>query len=168
MGLKDEFEQSLELQNTKIKALAKTLSTVWNNQVSLEKSINLLEEEFCVLGRITIPKINEILLAIDSEDLITEETINTVFLSWNKFRQRSDFKQHFVPWFLGKPLEELPPPPKEEAKEEEPSDAPSQEAEGATEFGGDYDEGQNSSFGDPADPKEQSESTEESSQTTMP
>jgi len=135
----------LELQSAKVKALAKTVGTVWNNQVSISNSIDRLEEEFCVLGRLVIPKMNEILIALGSEDLITEEVINGVFLTWNEFKKRPDFKKHFVPWFLGTPLRDLP----EVKEEEEIPDAPA-EGEGAEVFGGDYGEGQTSDVGNEA------------------
>lgn len=139
----------LDLQSAKVKALAKTVGTVWRNQVALSESIDRIEEEFCVLGRLTIPKMNEILIALGSEDLITEEMINGVFLTWNEFKQRPDFKQHFVPWFLGVPLNELPPPPEVKQEEENP-DTPAPEDGGAEVFGGDYGEGQTSTDGDEA------------------
>jgi hypothetical protein len=147
-GLQREFEDLLDLQNAKVKALAKTVGTVWHNQVALSESIDRIEEEFCVLGRLMIPKMNEILIALGSEDLITEEMINGVFLTWNEFKKRPDFKAHFVPWFLGVPLNELPPPP--EVKQEENPDTPAPEGEGAEVFGGDYGEGQTSTDGDEA------------------
>jgi len=144
-GLKGEFEELLELQSAKVRALAKTVGTVWQNQVKLSDSIDRLEEEFCVLGRLVIPKMNDILIALGSEDLITEEMINGVFLTWSEFKKRPDFKQHFVPWFLGVPLKDMP----EIKQVEENPDAPA-ESEGAEVFGGDYGEGQTGTVGDEA------------------
>lgn len=135
----------LELQNAKVRALAKTVGTVWQNQVAISESIDRLEEEFCVLGRLMIPKMNDILIALGSEDLITEETINGVFLTWSEFKKRPDFKKHFVPWFLGVPLQDMP----EVKQEEENPDAPA-ESEGAEVFGGNYGEGQTGTIGDEA------------------
>lgn len=136
----------LDLQSAKIKALAKTVGTVWNNQVSISESIDRLEEEFCVLGRLMIPKMNEILISLGSDDLITEEIINNVYLTWNEFKKRSDFKSYFVPWFLGVPIDEMP-----EVKQEEEKtlDAPA-ESKDAEVFGGDYGEGQANTIGDEA------------------
>lgn len=139
----------LALQSAKVKALAKTVGTVWRNQVALSESIDRVEEEFCVLGRLMIPKMNEILIALGSEDLVTEEMINGVFLTWNEFKQRPDFKQHFVQWFLGVPLNELPPPPEVKQEEEKP-DTPAPADGGAEVFGGDYGEGQTDNIGDEA------------------
>jgi hypothetical protein len=144
-GLKGEFEELLGLQSAKVRALAKTVGTVWQNQVKLNDSIDRLEEEFCVLGRLVIPKMNDILVALGSEDLITEETVNGVFLTWNEFRKRPDFKQHFVPWFLGVALEDMP----EIKQQEETLDAPA-ESGSAEVFGGDYGEGQTGTIGDEA------------------
>jgi hypothetical protein len=116
--------------------------------MSLQGAGDRVEEQFCVLGRLIIPKMNEILLMLNSEDLITEETINGTFLTWNEFKKRPDFKSHFVPWFLGRPLNELPPPPEPEAKEEITDEAPTLSSEDPIEFGGDYAEGKDSNIGD--------------------
>jgi len=145
-GLQREFEDLLDLQTAKVRALAKTTGTVWQNQVTLSESIDRVEEEFCVLGRLIIPKMNEILVTLGSEDLITEEMINGVFLTWHEFKKRPDFKGHFVPWFLGVPLNEMPPPP--ELKQEEKLDTPASTDEGAEVFGGDYGKGQTNNIGD--------------------
>ena len=168
-GLLGEFEKLLALQDAKVRALAKTTGTVWNNQVSLDEAINRVEEEFCVLGRLIIPKVNEILIASGSEDLITEEAINSVFAVWHEFKKRSDFKAHFVPWFMGVPLEDLPPPPITELVEEENIAAPApEEGEGAIEFGGDYGEGQTADRGDETTEEGQSEGDASSAPDAVP
>ena len=143
-GLQDEFEQLLGLQDTKLRALAKTITTIWNNQVALQRAGDQVEEMYCVMGRLLIPKMNEILIMLGSEDLITETTINGVFLTWHEFKKRPDFKAHFVPWFLGRDLSQLPPPSEPEAKEEMTDEAPALESGSPIEFGGDYAEGKDS------------------------
>jgi hypothetical protein len=127
--------------------LGKTVGTLYNNEIELAKSVDRVEEEFCVLGRLLIPKVNDILIALGSEDLITEEMINSVFLTWHEFKQRPDFKDHFVPWFLGVALDDLPPVP----KKEQPTDTPAQKGGDAEEFGGDYGEGEADNRRDEAD-----------------
>ena len=151
-GVLLDFEKSLALQDAKIRALGRTVGTLYNNEVELGNSTDRLEEEFCVLARLLIPKVNDILIALGSEDPITEEEINSVFLTWNEFKQRPDFKAHFVPWFLGVALEDLPPPPPPppppEVKEEKPADTPAPKGEGAEEFVGDYGQGETDDLGD--------------------
>jgi hypothetical protein len=142
----------------------KAVATIWQNQVELTKALDRVEEEFCVLGRLMIPKMNEILIALGSEDLITEESINGVFLLWNEFKKRSDFKSHFVPWFLGVPLGELPLPPPE--KKEGPADAPAPKDESAEEFGGDY--GEADDLRDAAAEEGESQSDEDSAENALP
>ena len=167
-GLQQEFENLLALQDAKIKTLAKTIQTIWNNQVELTKSIDRVEEEFCVLGRLVIPKMNEILIALGSEELITEEVINSVFLTWHEFKQRPDFKNHFVPWFLGVPLQELPPPPEIKEEVATPNDAPALEGGDADEFGGDYAEGKADDLGNETTEEGRPPSDEGSEEDALP
>lgn len=88
-------------------------------------------------------------------DYITEEELDAVFTDWNMFIARGDANQHMRHWVLGKPLEDLPPPP-EPKNEEPPSETPAaqegaeesagehqitqppESAQGVTVFGGDY------------------------------
>lgn len=149
--------------------MGRTVGTLYNNEVELGNSTDRLEEEFCVLARLLIPKVNDILIALGSEDVITEETINNVFLTWNEFKQRPDFKAHFVPWFLGVALEDLPPPPPPEVKEEkQPADTPAPEGEGAEEFGGDYGEGKADDLGDETTEEGGPSSDEGSAEDALP
>lgn len=149
-----QAEKNLErfqvIQDERFKELVKTIGTVWSNQVELAKSETRLDEQFCVLSRLAIRGINEILVRIGSEDLITEKVIETAFKEWHGFRSRSDFRSFMLEWFLGKPLSELPPEPK---KEETPV-APDQKAEGTQEFGGDYGPHDKSSSGNETASKE--------------
>ena len=157
----------LELQDAKVRALAKTVGTVWGNQVSLDTSINRVEEEFCVLGRLIIPKMNEMLIAMGSEDLITEEAINGVFLIWHEFQKRPDFKKHFVQWFMGVPLDEMPVLIPEQ-KEENTIDTPAQEDGGVIAFGGDYGEGQAVDSGNETAEEEQPQSNAGGPEDALP
>jgi hypothetical protein len=170
MGLQDEFGQSLDLQNRKLAAQAKVSGVLWDNQQKQQAAIDLVEEEFCVLGRTLIPKVNELLVAA-GKPLITEQSINKVFEKWHEFKNRPDFKQHFVPWFLGVPLDQLPPPPKieEPGVEGDSEDSPStfSEAEGAQEFGGDY-EGTDGSIGDETATKNGPENTSSGEEDEVP
>jgi hypothetical protein len=95
-----------------------------------------LDEQFCVLARMSIRSLNEILIRIGSEDVITEKVIEVAFKEWASFKKRPDFRKYMLEWFIGKPLSELPPAPVG-AKQSDPA-SPSPEAEGPQEFGGDY------------------------------
>ena len=136
--LEKQFEQFQNLQAQKLKALGNTLQTIWANQVELSKSETRLDEQFCVQGRLFITSINEILLRANSDEVITYEQVNKMFMEWEKFRSRPDFRDHMRAWFMGDDLSTLPPPP--EPKEKAPEETPSPEAEGPQEFGGDYGE----------------------------
>ena len=140
--------QSRALQDAKLRALGDTLTTMWNNQVELSKSETRLDEQFCVLARLSIRMLNDILVRIGSEDLITEKVIETAFKEWATFKERSDFREFMVEWFLGKPLSELPPAKEEPLVTRDEQGrvqkinatpvSPGPKAEGPQEFGGDY------------------------------
>jgi hypothetical protein len=165
LGLQGEFERSLSGQEAKLAAQGKVSSTLWNNQVKLQGSYDLLEEQFFVFGRTVFPKVNEALLMAGSEDLITEEYITNVFREWSEFKKRPDFRKYFAAWLLGKAMSSLPPPP--EPKVEEKDDASEDTPEGAIEFGGDYAEGQGSDLGDEAVAEEQPEGDESSPEASL-
>jgi hypothetical protein len=142
------FEQYQELQDQKLKELGKALATIWQNQVELTKSADRLDEQFCVLARMSIVKINETMIRLSNDDVVDEKAIAKYFMDWATFKARPDFRKYMMEWFLGVPLDQLPPPP--EVKEEKPQEAPNQKAEGPKEFGGDYGTGQASDDGNPA------------------
>lgn len=103
-----------------------------------------------------IPRFNNILIRMGSEDLITDEVIGEVFLEWDEFKSRSDYRDLLLEWMIGRDLADLPPPPPVEIKQETPEEAPAQEGEGPQEFGGDY--GEISDLGNETDSEESSES----------
>jgi hypothetical protein len=142
----------LGVLDKKVHGLASTIQTIYNNQVKLEtslqllgKSERLLDHQVAVLTRITISNLNSIRVKM-GDDFLSEEEIAKVFDDWAAFYARGDSKKHMTHWVLGKPIEDLPPPPeppKEEAKEEAEEAQASEETEGPTVFGGDYAESEN-------------------------
>jgi hypothetical protein len=171
-NLEKAFERFRNLQELRLKALAKTLvdieknhKTIFANQKELSKSATRLDEQFCVQGRLFITAINEILHRANSDEIITYEAVNLMFMEWEKFRSRPDFREHMKPWFMGDDLDSLPPPP-EPKQEETPEETPDAEVEGPQEFGGDYAEG--SGLGNEAASQEQSEGKTDSSPDEVP
>lgn len=136
--LKKSFELSLDQQSQKLaelsRLIARSLSdfrVIWENQVELTKSANNLDRQFAVMGRIFISKLNNIVVTIGHDDILTYQGVNAAFDEWDQFHQRPDFRDHMEQWFLGGDLSKLPPPPRVEKKEAE--------QEQPKEFGGDYD-----------------------------
>lgn len=112
-----------------------------------------------------IGAINDILHRANSDEILTYDGVNKMFMEWEKFRSRSDFRDHMRAWFMGDDLDSLPPPP--EPKEEEPSvETPGEDAESPAEFGGNYAE--DSNLGDETVGQSESESTEDSSPDPLP
>lgn len=143
------YEQYRSLTDQKLKALAETVGSVWKNQVELSKSEDRLDEQFCVLTRLSITRLNDLTIRAEGDDLITYEAVNKMFMDWAAFRARSDFRDHMQTWMMGGDLSALPEPP----KQEEPStpEAPATDGEEPQEFGGDYgSERETSSDGDPS------------------
>jgi hypothetical protein len=128
--------------------LSGDIKTLYNNQAELVSSDTKLDEQFAVLTRLVIMKLNsmsaKINMAVNQEliDEVTYDEINAMFMEWETFRARLDFKDHTRVWFTGGDLSELPPapepPPPEEAKEDEPETDPEGEAPAGDQFGGDY------------------------------
>ena len=141
--------------------LANSAATIWGNQKELTKSHDNIEEQFCVLGRLSIANINDIRLRIESDEVVTEDIVELSFKEWQAFRARPDFRNFMVEWFLGVPLDKLPPPPAVDV-EPEPDKAEPQE------FGGDYEPRETSSSGDETAVEGQSESYENSEATSLP
>jgi hypothetical protein len=137
--LEEKFEAFQNLQREKLKELGKTIGTLWSNEVELDKSANRLDEQFAVLARMLFVRFNELMLQLDADNTIDEKSIEKAFREWAAFRARPDFRNLMMEWFLGVPLSELPPAPKQE---ERPAVTPDQVAEGPQEFGGDYGEGE--------------------------
>lgn len=153
--LEERFEASRNLQDQKLKELGKTIATLWQNEVELDKSANRLDEQFAVLARMMFVRFNELIMRVDGDNTIDEKSIEVAFREWAEFRGRGDFRDLMMEWFLGMPLKEMPPPP--QPKEATPEEAPGTEAEGPREFGGDYGQGEDSSIGDETTGQSESE-----------
>jgi hypothetical protein len=125
-------------QNKKVKLLGETTATIYRNQVDLSQSHTRLDEQFAVLTRLTVMTLNDLIIRLGGEDLVTYDGINAMFQEWNDFRSRPDFREHMSVWMMGGDLSALPPPPEPAKEEEQPADAPEENPEGAVEFGGDY------------------------------
>lgn len=139
-SLREEFALFRADQREKLKALAKTVQVIWKNEQELDRAHDLVNEQFCVLTRLTITTLNDILLRISGEEaeLIRYEAVNAMFQEFQAFRKRPDFKQHMDTWMMGGDLSALPPPPV--VKEEGEPGAALPEEDGAKVFGGDYEE----------------------------
>ena len=144
-----------------MQVLARSTVGLYKNQQALDNSFRSLaaserslDYQVAVLTRVTIMHLNRV-RALVGLDFITEEELESVFEDWNAFIARGDANAHMSHWVLGKPLEDLPPPP-EPKEEETPSETPAaqvgteesagecqitqppESAQGATIFGGDY------------------------------
>ena len=90
-----------------------------------------INSQFVVLTRLTVMTLNELLIRVGSETLITYDSINEMFEAWEQFRERPDFKEHMHVWLMGGDLSTLPPVIESKAAvEDDPADL--------REFGGDY------------------------------
>lgn len=133
----------------------------------MSKSHHNLDEQFAVLTRLVVMQVNEfaskhnqllgvLAMAMDKEiadDLrineVSYDDINLMFMEWQRFKARPDWREHSTTWYTGGDVNSLPPPPEQppepEAKEED-EDEP-----GERHFGGDYDA--ESDNGDQSDPE---------------
>lgn len=102
--------------------MARSHQTIWNNQKELAKSEERLDEQFAVLTRLTISKLNPLLKHI-GEPLIQESYVEELFKDWAKFKARPDRKEHMMEWFMGAGLDTLPPLQESKPMEEGGSDA---------------------------------------------
>ena len=107
------------------------MQTIWSNQVELTKSAEKLDEQFCVLARLSIRFINDLAIRISSDNVINEDVLEKYFKEWAAFRTRPDFRKFMLEWFLGKELKDLPAAPEVPSPEAEEPQEPQ-------EFGGDY------------------------------
>jgi len=128
--------------------LSQANGIIYKNQKVLGDSSERLDEQFAVLTRLTVKKLNEIVTALNmsvGQDLVNPvsyEEQNAGFVEWAEFQKRPDWREHTRIWFTGGDLSELPPPPEPEVKEEPDT------REDVEPFGGDYDG--NSDLGDSA------------------
>jgi hypothetical protein len=108
------------------------------------KSENRLDEQFCVSTRLAVSWINAIIKAARMEDAgwalnmdsIQYEAVNEMFKDFAAFKSRRDFRDHTREWFMGEPIDSLPPlegSPLEGASEKnhasDVGDAPNQEGQ---------------------------------------
>ena len=168
MAKRPSLRNDLELfqggQDTKLRAVGRVCGTLWKNQEELTAAHHQLDTQQFVLARLLVPIVNDILVRIGSDDLITLESIGRCFLEWDEFKKRPDYKDLLPEWLLGKPLSELPPP---KVKEKEQLEKAPAESEGPQEFGGDYVERQTSGLGDETDPEEQPEGQSDGKEDEM-
>lgn len=165
-SLRGELDQLRELQESRLRVIANTIGTIWKNQRELDAAHHKVDTQQFVLARLLISAVNDILIRIGSEDLISQETVARCFLEWDEFSKRPDYKDLLIEWMMGKPLSELPPPP-EVKEEEQPKEAPA-ESEDPQEFGGDYGEGQSSSNKHETVAEEPSENSGTGEENEMP
>jgi len=107
-----ECASSLADLKNKFTGLTRTIQTIYENQVELAKSETRLDEQFAVLTRLCIGRINEIATLTGRDELyVTYEQVNAMFEQWAEFKKRPDFRDHMQVWMMGKDLAELPEPP---------------------------------------------------------
>jgi len=164
-SLRNDLALFQEGHDVKLKAVGRVCGTLWKNQQELDQAHHRLDTQQFVLARLLIPLVKEVLIRVQSDELITQETIGRVFLEWDEFRKRPDYKDLLLEWMMGVPLNELPPPPKIQPK---PVETPDVTVEGPREFGGDYVEGQTSGSRDETSSEEQSEGQSSGEADEMP
>lgn len=145
--------------------LMRIVGNCFQNQNNLAKSAQDNDDQFAVLLRLTILRMNQIIglqnlayhmaVAELPEEKrpphpeahmipnITYEEVQQLFLDYAKFRERPDFRDHFRAWYTGADLSTLPPPPEVKEEAQAVGSAPEAEPEapypeGAQIFGGDY------------------------------
>jgi len=154
----------------KIQVLANEIVRLGKNQEQLANSATLHDDQFCVLTRLVISRLNlltelqnkvlracvddlseEKKVPVETLRLVTYEEVSQMFVLLDEFKKRPDFKEHFRAWYLGGDLASLPPVEKEQSgpgviketgiKEDVPAPRePDGFPEGARIFGGDYEE----------------------------
>lgn len=114
-ALQNLAEQNFKLHQ-KVQALEKQVAVLYQNQKELAQSENRLDEQFCVSTRLAVSWINSIIKAARMEDAawalpldsISYETVNKMFMDFERFRRRPDFRNHMRVWFMGESLDSLP------------------------------------------------------------
>jgi len=166
-SLREAFALFHDEQKTKLRALASTIKTVWNNQRELHYALKRVDAQFSVLARLTVINLNELKLRIEGpEDYepITYEHVNALFDEWDLFVSRPDFREHMRVWMMGGDLGSLPEVPKKNM--DEPGAALPEE-NGAKVFGGDYEKSA-SDLGDQGSTEEPSTSEVGHEETEVP
>lgn len=131
--------------------LRQVTNVLLSNQQGLAESHTKLDDQFAVLTRLVISKLNEITSAynvymLDPNEapqkipLVTYDGVNEMFHEFDSFKTRPDFRDHMRTWFTGGDLTALPPVPEVKNEEQAPTEtsAPQEEdfPEGAQIFGG--------------------------------
>jgi hypothetical protein len=137
----------------KLQAYGAVINRIFANEQELAKSTENLDEQFAVLTRLMVTKMNEVIAVVNTISgvniqPISYESINEMFRLFASIKARSDFKEHARAWYTGSDVSNLPPPPVEEKESQsgkidmlpiesvEPVDDGI--PEGAQVFGGDY------------------------------
>lgn len=96
--------------------------TIWENQVELTKSSELLDEQFAVSTRLMVLSVNKVAEAAGMVDRIDADDIEAMFKLWAMFRSRSDFREYMLEWMLEPDLSTLPKPPEPVGDQDAESD----------------------------------------------
>jgi hypothetical protein len=89
------------------------VKVIYENQKALAASHDRLDDQFTVLTRLTIAKVNEIVSALNEDadeplvNPITYEGVNQVFHELEGFKQVPEFRDHLPAFFMGEDLTEL-------------------------------------------------------------
>lgn len=114
-ALQNLAEQNFKLHQ-KVQELQKQVAVLYQNQRELAQSENRLDEQFCVSTRLVISWINSIIKAARMEDApwalsldsVSYESVNKMFMDFEQFKRRPDFRDHMRVWFMGESLDSLP------------------------------------------------------------
>jgi hypothetical protein len=145
--------------------IVKMVSTCYTNQHVLAKSAMGMDDQFAVLLRLTITRLNQLIelqnhVYMNAIKYIPEEErpidpenhliptvdyleVSNLFKEFDEFKRRPDFKELFQSWYTLADLKTLPPLPPTEVKEDAEGSILSEEPEvpyqtDAEIFGGDY------------------------------
>lgn len=123
----------LESSSVDRERVASSFEEVYKNQVELAGSADRVDDQFAVLTRLVILKLNEVVQAVnllrrahlDSRtdiglppNPVTYGDVNSMFAQYELLKQRRDFRQLAEAWYMGQDLSNLPPPPEEPQSEE--------------------------------------------------
>jgi len=109
-----DLNQKLESLENHQRVLARSVATVFQNQKELMAAHQQVDDQFSVLTRVALSKLNQIVvrMGLEYEDLYTTyKSINHAFEEWIQFKSRSDFRAYLDKWYMGVPLTEMPPVP---------------------------------------------------------
>lgn len=107
-----DIEARLKALEAKVGVVADGVTTIWNNQVELSSSSSKVDEQFCVLVRLVVSKLNSVIAKNKDSDItvspVTYEAINDLFQEFEEFKKREDFRDHFRVWYMGGDIQKLP------------------------------------------------------------